>query len=94
MHPLYLKGILNQVPLKTLSYETLVQYLEREIETNELATTDDMSLTGREKPTIPTRQNTRDSRGLCYGGGNNGHLRNFLRSTNMDEKNPAVLNHD
>ena len=44
--PPHLKWVLNQARLETVSYETMVQHLEKEIELNGLATTDSPSTTG------------------------------------------------
>ena len=79
MQPL-LKNVLNQAILETESYETMVHYLESEIELNGKEPQDETPINGvhhldanhqphHERPPITT--------GHCFGCGNPGHqLRN------------------
>ena len=93
--PPQLKKVLNQARLKTESYETMVQHLEREIELNGLATNDGPSITGVHniEPSLQQQQNKPPkTKGTCFGCGNPGHLLRNCRKTNRDKRSQKNQN--
>ena len=93
--PAHLKSVLNQACLKTASYETMVQHLERAMELNGLANPESTTFTGihNVEPTNnPNQERPPKTASTCFGCGHQGHLLRNCRTTNRDKRSQKTPN--